>query len=157
MSVGRLAGLLVKASAAKYLRISATIGDPDLQVPETRPQPKLPLHRYARTQDAAESLVAEATDEHPPKQGLSMRANAVRLLASMWYVHGSMAFPRGWVSPAMQAFIDKDIDCPNARCWRSYRSDVKDNPGQFLTTPGVPVGLIRQMELDLLADEHASK
>lgn len=156
MSVGPLAGLLVQASAAKYLRMSATLGDPDLEVPETRPQPKLPLHRYARTQDAAELLVAEALDEHPPRQDLSMRANAVRLLASMWYIHGSMAFPRGWVSPAMQAFINRDIDCPNARCWRSYRSDVKDNPGQFLTTPGVPVELIHQMELDLLAVDCAS-
>jgi hypothetical protein len=136
--------------------MSATLGDPDLEAPETRPQPKLPLHRYAKTQDAAELLVTEALEEHPPKPSLSMRANTVRLLASMWYVHGSMAFPRGWVSPAMQAFINRGIDCPNARCWRSYRSDVKDNPGQFLTTPGVPSDLIRQMELDLLADDPAS-
>lgn len=40
----------------------------------------------------------------------------------------------------------------NPRCWRSYRSDVKDNPGQFLSTPGAPIGLIRQMELDLMGE-----
>ena len=152
MSDGQLAGLLMQASAAKYLRMSATLGDPDLEVPETRPQPKLPLHRYARTQDAAESLVSEALEDYPPLPGLSMRANTVRLLAGMWYIQGSMAFPRGWVTPAMQAFIERGVDCPNPRCWRSYRSDVKDNPGQFLTTPGAPVDLIRQMELDLMGE-----
>jgi hypothetical protein len=121
-----------------------------------RPQPKLPAHCYAKTQGAAEALVAEALDDFPPLPNLTMRANTVRLLAGMWFIQGSMAFPRGWVSPAMKAFIGNNVDCPNAKCWRSYRSDVKDNPAQFLSTPGAPVEIIRQMELDLLGDDTAS-
>lgn len=124
--------------------------------PEPRPQPKLPAHCYTKTQGAAEALVAEALEDLPPQPKFSMRANAVRLLVGMWYCHGSMAFPRGWVKPAMQAFFDRNIDCPNTACWRSYRSDVQDNPGQFLTTPGVPIDLIHQMESDLLADDRTS-
>ncbi|MDD9731083.1 hypothetical protein PVW46_14295 [Mameliella sp. AT18] len=118
--------------------------------PETRPIPPLPAHRYYKTQELADALVAEALDDFPPLPNSTMRANTVRLLAGMYYVHGSMAFPRGWVTPAMQAFIERGIDCPNARCWRSYRSDLKDNPGQFLNNPGVPTDLLRQMELDLM-------
>ncbi len=117
----------------------------------TREQPELPGFRYHRTQAQADALVAEALDEFPPKPDLSMRANAVRLLAAMWYCQGSTDFPRGWVRSAMQAFIDRDIDCPNARCWRSYRSNVQDNPGQFLPTPGVPTELLLQMENEVLA------
>lgn len=115
-----------------------------------RPQPPLPAMRYKGTQAKAEALVSEAMGEYTPKAGLSMRANAVRLLVSMWYCHGSTKFPRGWVTPAMQAFVDLGLDCPNARVWRSYRSDIQDNPGQFLTTNGAPVELLRQMELNLL-------
>ena len=44
------------------------------------------------------------------------RANAIRLLVSMWYCHGSTKFPRGWVTPAMQEFLDRGLDCPKA--WR---------------------------------------
>lgn len=115
-----------------------------------RPQPPLPAIRYKDAQADAKTLVTEALDEHAPMASLTMRANAVRLLASMWYCHGSTKFPRGWVTPAMQAFLDRGLDCPNARVWRSYRSDIQDNPGQFLTTVGAPVDLIRQMELDLI-------
>ena len=118
--------------------------------PANRPIPSLPTHSYQKTQDAANALVAEALEDWPPLPELSMRANTVRLLVGMWYIHGAMVFPRGWLKPAMQAFIAAGVDCPNARCWRSYRSDVKDNPAQFLTTPGAPVDLIREMELDLL-------
>ena len=116
----------------------------------SRPQPPLPSIRYKDAQIEAEALVAEALAEYAPKMGLTMRANAVRLLVSMWYCHGSTKFPRGWVTPAMKAFLDRGLDCPNARVWRSYRSDIQDNPGQFLTTDGAPVELIRQMELDLM-------
>lgn len=115
-----------------------------------RPQPPLPVIRYKNTQPDVEALVAEALGEHAPKAGLTMRANAIRLLTSMWYCHGSTKFPRGWVTPAMQAFLDLGLDCPNARVWRSYRSDIQDSPGQFLTTNGAPTDLIRQMELDLM-------
>lgn len=115
-----------------------------------RPQPPLPAIRYKDTQAEAEVLLAEALGEHPPMSGLTMRANAVRLLVSMWYCHGSTKFPRGWVTPAMQTFLDLGLDCPNARVWRSYRSDIQDNPEQFLTTNGAPNDLIRQMELDLM-------
>jgi len=120
--------------------------------PATRPIPHLPSISYAKTRQAAEALVLEALGDFPPSSDFSMRANAVRLLVGMWFIHGSMAFPRGWVTPAMQAFIESGIDCPNPRCWRSYRSDVKDNPGQFLSTPGAPVDVIRQMELDLMGE-----
>ena len=115
-----------------------------------RPVPPLPVIRYAATQKEAEALVEEAVADLPPLPGLSMRANAIRLLASMYHVHGSTHFPRGWVRPAMQAFIAAGVDCPNARCWRSYRSDVQENPGGFLSAEGTPVELLRQMELDLL-------
>lgn len=117
---------------------------------EARPTPPLPTLIYRSTQDAADSLVAEALSEHPPLPGLSMRANAVRMIASMWYVHGSLDFPRGWVRSAMLAFVSRSVDCPNARSWRSYRSKVSENPGFFLSSPGAPVDLLRQMELDLL-------
>ena len=120
--------------------------------PATRPIPPLPSISYAKTKQAAEALVMEAFEDFPPSADFSMRANAVRLLVGMWFINGSMSFPRGWVTPAMQAFIERGIDCPNPRCWRSYRSDVKDNPGQFLSTPGAPVDLIRQMELDLMGE-----
>jgi hypothetical protein len=83
-----------------------------------------------------------------------MRANAVRLLASMYHVHGSTDFPRGWVRAAMLAFVAAGVDCPNARCWRSYRSDVRDNPGGFLSAGGAPTDLLRQMEIDLLGDDE---
>lgn len=116
-----------------------------------RPVPALPVIRYAKTQRAAEALVHEAVADWPPLPGLTMRANAVRLLASMYHVHGSTRFPRGWVRPAMEAFIAAGVDCPNARCWRSYRSDVQNNPGGFLSTEGTPTDLLRQMELDLLS------
>ncbi|WP_299653147.1 hypothetical protein [uncultured Tateyamaria sp.] len=122
------------------------------QESSTRPVPPLPAHQYSKTQELAEELVAEALDDFPPLPNLTMRSNTVRLLAGMYYVHGSMAFPRGWVTPAMRAFIERDVDCPNAKCWRSYRSDLKDNPGQFLNNPGVPTDLIRQMELDLMGE-----
>ncbi|MGH1369482.1 MAG: hypothetical protein ACRBCL_12795 [Maritimibacter sp.] len=120
--------------------------------PAKRPIPLLPSISYAKTQDAAKALVKEALEDYPPSPEFSMRANTVRLLAGMWFIQGSMSFPRGWVTPAMQAFIDRGVNCPNPRCWRSYRSDVKDNPGQFLSTPGAPVDLIRQMELDLMGE-----
>lgn len=120
--------------------------------PATRPIPPLPAHRYAKTQALAEALVKEALEDFPPSPDFSMRANAVRLLVGMWFVQGSMNFPRGWVAPAMQAFIESGVDCPNARCWRSYRSDLVENPGQFLTTSGAPIDLIRQMELDLMGE-----
>lgn len=115
-----------------------------------RAVPPLPAHSYQKTQDAANALIAEALGDWPPMPDLTMRANTVRLLASMWYIQGDMAFPRGWLKPAMQAFIAAGVDCPNARCWRSYRSDLKGNPSQFLTTPGAPVEILRQMDLDLM-------
>tara|TARA_R110002124_G_scaffold167131_2_gene334485 strand:+ start:1762 stop:2136 length:375 start_codon:yes stop_codon:yes gene_type:complete len=120
--------------------------------PATRPIPPLPSISYAKTQKAAKALFTEALEDFPPSPDFSMRANAVRLLVGMWFIQGSMSFPRGWVTPAMQAFIESGVDCPNPRCWRSCRSDVKDNPGQFLSTPGAPVDLIRQMELDLMGE-----
>ena len=119
---------------------------------EARPVPPQPVIRYAATQREAEALVEESVADWPPLPGLTMRANAIRLLASMYHVHGSTHFPRGWVRPAMQAFIAAGVDCPNARCWRSYRSDVQDNPGGFLSTEGTPTDLLRQMELDLLGE-----
>jgi|GEM_PF-2332518 len=115
-----------------------------------RPVPPLPAIRFVKTQREAEALVQEAAADWPPLPGLTMRANAVRLLSSMYHIHGSTRFPRGWVRPVMQAFIAAGVDCPNARCWRSYRSDVQDNPGSFLSTDGAPVELLRQMELDLM-------
>jgi len=121
-----------------------------------RPQPDLPAIRYRKHETALKELVAEALEEYPPLSGLSMRANTIRLLVSMWYIQGNLTFPRGWVRQAMQAFFDIGIDCPNARCWRSYRADLKENPGQFLTTPGVPVDLIHQLELDLMGCNDAS-
>ena len=61
-----------------------------------------------------------------------MRANAIRLLASMYHVHDSTHFPRGWVRPAMQAFIAAGVDCPNARCWRRRcRRDVLVGCAQY--------------------------
>ena len=80
-----------------------------------RPQPPLPAIRYKDTQAKAEALVSEALGEYTPKAGLTMRANAVRLLVSMWYCHGSTKFPRGWVTPAMQAFLDLGLDCPQRK------------------------------------------
>ena len=121
-----------------------------------RPRPPLPAIRYRKHETAVKELITEALEEYPPLPGLTMRANTIRLLVSMWYVQGSLAFSRGWVRQAMQAFFDIEIDCPNARCWRSYRADLKENPGQFLSTSGVPVDLIRQLELDLMGCDHAS-
>ncbi|CTQ33914.1 hypothetical protein [Jannaschia rubra] len=126
-----------------------------MEAPE-RPTPELPRLTYARTQLLADALVEEAVADLPPLPGLTMRANVARLLAAMYYVHGSVKFPRGWVRPAMRAFIDAGVDCSNARCWHSYRSDVQDNPGQFLNTEGAPVEFLMQMEIDLLGDDAAS-
>ncbi len=125
-----------------------------MQAQETsvRPIPPLPSFRYAKTQEAAEALVTEALEDFPPSPDFSMRANSVRVLAGMWNIQGSMNFPRGWITPAMKAFIALRVDCPNARCWRSYRADMAENPGQFLNTPGVPVEILRQLEFDLMGE-----
>lgn len=54
--------------------------------PATRPIPPLPSISYAKTQDAAKALVAEALADYPPSPEFSMRANTVRLLAGMWFI-----------------------------------------------------------------------
>lgn len=95
--------------------------------------------------------MAEALEDFPPSPDLTMRANAVRVIAGMYWITGTTRFPRGWVRPAMEAFVEAGLDCPNASVWRTYRSNVQENPGQFLSTPGVPRHILEQMELDALA------
>lgn len=115
-------------------------------------KPALPLHRY-RTREAAAALVEEAIADFPPKAGLSMRSNAVRLVAGMWFITGSLHFPRGWVTAAMKAFMDHGVACPNAKCWRWYRSAMSQNPMIFANSPCVPVELLEQMDHDQLAED----
>jgi hypothetical protein len=45
--------------------------------------------------------VAEALEDFPPSPDLTMRANAVRVIAGMYWITGTTRFPRGWVRPAM--------------------------------------------------------
>jgi hypothetical protein len=66
--------------------------------PATRTIPPLPSISYSKTQDAAKMLVAEALEDYPPSPDFSMRANTVRFLVGMWFIQGSMSFPRGWVA-----------------------------------------------------------
>lgn len=55
----------------------------------------------------------------------------------------------------MLAFIAEGIDCHNAQCWRSYRADLKDNPAQYITAPGVPVEILKLMDQELMGVQHA--
>ena len=121
-----------------------------------RPTPELPRIRYMKAEPLMLELVAEALAEFPPDPGLSQRANVVRLMLGMWYVSGTLTWPRGWVRQVMVGLRDRGCDVPNPTVCRWYRSALAQDPGQFASSPGVPADMLRQIELDLLGDDATS-
>ena len=117
-----------------------------------RPTPAFPRLRYMKAEPVMRELVAEALAELPPDPDLPQRANVVRLMLGMWYVSGSLRWPRGWVRQVMVGLEGSGCAVPNPTVCRWYRSALAQDPGQFATSPGVPADMLRQLELDLLGD-----
>lgn len=106
---------------------------------------------FHRTQASADALVAEALEDprFRPLIDVSKTGNALRLILGMWYVSGSTVFPRGWVRAGMVACIRSDAPCPNATCWRWFRSKLIDSPAYFFGVRGLHRELLVQLEEDV--------
>lgn len=112
--------------------------------------PPLPKIVYARQEEARE-LVAEAARDYPPDPAACQRGNVVRLMLSMWNVTGTTRFPRGWTREVMLELGRRGCAVPNAKVLRWYRSQVADDPLQFMTTPGVPRDLTEDLAASVFA------
>ncbi len=126
-----------------------------MEAPE-RPTPAFPRLRYKKAEPAMRELVAEALAELPPDPGLSQRANVVRLMLGMWYVSGTIRWPRGWVRQVMAGLGGRGCEVPSPSVCRWYRSALAQDPGQFASSAGVPADMLRRLELDLAGDDAAS-
>ncbi|MFD1344275.1 hypothetical protein [Litorisediminicola beolgyonensis] len=115
------------------------------------PLPRLPKHLFQATQAEADALVAEAAkdDRFRPLPELPRGNNAVRMIVGMWYCHGSLALPRGWVRAVMLACRSAGAPHPDQRCLRWYRSKLRDAPVYFAGMRGVPSDLILLLEQDV--------
>lgn len=88
-------------------------------------------------QGEADALVAEAVSDalaRGPFSPVSMRQNVIRVMAEMYYVCGTMYWPRGWVRALMVAMAPHGLDTTQASM-RWYRNSLKDNP---IIYEGVP-------------------
>ncbi len=88
-------------------------------------------------QGEADELVNEAIEDalaRGPFSPDSMRGNVARVMAEMYYICGTMYWPRGWVRALMVAMAPHGLDATQASM-RWYRNSLKDNPTIY---DGVP-------------------
>jgi hypothetical protein len=102
-----------------------------------------------RRQPEAKALVAEALEEAPLDPTSPQGGNVVRLLSAMWFVCGTLNFPRGWVREVQLAMRDADCPVPTPASCRWYRSALIVDPLRFVRFRGVDPDLLEQMHRDL--------
>ena len=109
---------------------------------------------HHRTQREADALVAEALEDprFTPRPDMRASDNVLRIALGMWFVGGSLNFPRGWVRSVMVACRAAGAPHPNPKCIRWYRSKLRDAPHYFSTMPNVDGDLLAEMALDLDLD-----
>lgn len=101
-----------------------------------------------RRQPEARALVAEALEEAPLDPSAPQAGSVVRLLSAMWYVCGTMYFPRGWVREVQLALRDAGCAVPTPASCRWYRSALIVDPLRFVHFKGVDPDLLEQMHRD---------
>jgi len=102
-----------------------------------------------RRQPEARALVAEALEEAPLDPSAPQGGSVVRLLSAMWYVCGTLSFPRGWVREVQLAMRDAGCSVPTPASCRWYRSALIVDPLRFVRFRGADPGLLQQMHRDL--------
>ena len=73
-------------------------------------------------QDTIDDLIAEAAADFPPSPGLPQRHNVVRLVQGVYFITGSMNFPRGWVRAVQSEIGRAGALVPTAAVCRWIRS-----------------------------------
>lgn len=107
---------------------------------------------HHRTQREADALVAEALEDprFTPRPDLRASDNVLRIALGMWFVGGSLNFPRGWVRSVMVACRAVGAPHPNPKCIRWYRSKLRDTPCYFKFRGCLDGDLLDQMADDVV-------
>ncbi len=84
---------------------SSTTNRSPISKPNAARTPRRIVHA-SNGQREADALVAEAATDFPPCPHLPQRHNIVRLFQGVYFITGSINFPRGWVR-AVQLEIQK--------------------------------------------------
>lgn len=107
-------------------------------------------------QNEADALVAEAAADFPPSPDLPQRHNVVRLVQGVYFITGSMNFPRGWVRAVQSEISRAGALVPTAAVCRWIRSQCTcAAPWMDLVEGVVPEFVSDMVELAGIADPHS--
>ncbi len=108
--------------------------------------PQLVSMNYASLA-AARALVDAAWDslDPPPAAADTQRAVAVRVMVRMYVLCGGINFVRGYVQAFQERMGSAGMPVPTSAILRWYRSRLADDPGEFLTVPGVDAATVEGM------------
>lgn len=102
--------------------------------------PAYPYHALPLARD----LVDRAWSSLDPQPAATdtQRSAVVRLMCAMYLLNGSVGFCRGYVSAIRERMEAAGMRPPPSHSLRWYRSRLSEDPGEFLTVPGVDRGVL---------------